>query len=74
MHLYLLELQEIDRGQLALAGGKGANLGELSRLDGILVPSGFCVTTPAFERVIADVPTLDERLDRLLCLWRRRDD
>ena len=65
MHLYLLELQEIDRGQLALAGGKGANLGELSRLDGILVPSGFCVTTPAFERVIADVPTLDERLDRL---------
>ena len=31
---YLLDLEEIDKTQVALAGGKGANLGELSRIDG----------------------------------------
>ena len=65
MHSYVLELQEIDRTQFALVGGKGANLGELSRLGGIQVAAGFCVTTHAFEKVIAEVPSLDELLDRL---------
>ncbi|WP_127554589.1 phosphoenolpyruvate synthase [Actinoplanes sp. OR16] len=35
-----------------VAGGKGANLGELSRIGGVRVPGGFCVTTEAFERVL----------------------
>jgi pyruvate,water dikinase len=55
---------EIDRTQVALVGGKGANLGELSRIDGIRVPAGFCVTTSAFRRIIATA-SLDEHLDRL---------
>lgn len=62
---YVLGLQEIDRAQIAVVGGKGANLGELSRIDGIQVPDGFCVTTDAFRRVIADVPSLDDRLEQL---------
>jgi pyruvate,water dikinase len=65
MQPYVLTLTEIDRSQVALAGGKGANLGALSRLDGIRVPDGFCVTTDAFERVIVEISALDERLDRL---------
>src|SRR5690348_4714516 len=65
MHPYVLDLQDTDRTQLALVGGKGANLGELSHLDGIQVPAGFCVTTRAFERVLAEVPSLDERLAQL---------
>ena len=65
MHSYVLDLRVIDHSQLALVGGKGANLGELTRLDGIHVPAGFCVTTEAFERVIAAVPQLDERVQRL---------
>ena len=42
---YVLDLDEIDKTQVALVGGKGANLGELSRIEGIRVPAGFCVTT-----------------------------
>ena len=53
------------RTQVALVGGKAANLGELSRIDGIRVPAGFCVTTDAFRRVMAEAPSIDDRLDRL---------
>ena len=62
---YVLGLQAIDETQVALVGGKGAHLGELSRIDGIRVPPGFCVTTEAFRRIIADASSLDDRLDRL---------
>ena len=58
-------LEEVDQTQVAVAGGKGAHLGELSRIDGIRVPAGFCVTTDAFERIMAAAPALDDRLDRL---------
>ncbi|MFD3974499.1 rifamycin-inactivating phosphotransferase [Streptomyces cyaneofuscatus] len=59
------DLHEADATQLALVGGKGAQLGALSRIDGIRVPDGFCVTTDAFRRVVARVPSLDDRLERL---------
>ena len=62
---YVLGFQEIDQTQVAVVGGKGAHLGELSRIEGIRVPAGFCVTTDAFRRVMADAPSLDDRLDRL---------
>ncbi|WP_399934337.1 rifamycin-inactivating phosphotransferase [Streptomyces kanamyceticus] len=57
--------REIDETSVALVGGKGAHLGGLSRIEGIHVPDGFCVTTDAFRRTMAHVPSLDERLDRL---------
>jgi pyruvate,water dikinase len=62
---YVLGFQEIDQTQVAVVGGKGANLGELSRIGGILVPAGSCVTTDAFQRIIAEAPSIDDRLDRL---------
>lgn len=43
--------EEIDASQVAVVGGKGASLGELSRIDGVRVPPGFVVTTDAFRRV-----------------------
>ena len=61
----VLDFQEIDRTRTALVGGKGAQLGELSRIDGIRVPAGFCVTTDAFQRIVAEAPSIDDRLDRL---------
>src|SRR5262245_5130724 len=61
----VLDLREVDQSQMALAGGKGARLGELLRLEGIRVPSGFCVTTDAFSRITAGAPMIDEHLDRL---------
>ena len=65
MDSYVLDLQEIDQTQVALAGGKGANLGELSRIGGLRVPAGFCVTTGAFRRILAEAPSIGDRLDRL---------
>ena len=62
---YVLGLEEIDKTQVALAGGKGANLGELSRIEGIRVPAGFCVTTDAFRRIMTTAPGIDASLDRL---------
>src|SRR5437660_10050852 len=65
MGSYALGFQEIDQTQVAIVGGKGAHLGELSRIEGIRVPAGFCVTTDAFRRIMAEAPSIDERLDRL---------
>ncbi len=65
MRRYVLDLEEIDETQVAVVGGKGAHLGELSRIDDIRVPAGFCVTTDVFRRIIAEAPSIDERLDRL---------
>jgi phosphoenolpyruvate synthase/pyruvate phosphate dikinase len=62
---YALDLHEIDQTQVATAGGKAANLGELSRIDGIRVPDGFCVTTDAFRRIMAVTPSVADRLDGL---------
>ncbi|MFF2253148.1 MULTISPECIES: rifamycin-inactivating phosphotransferase [unclassified Streptomyces] len=62
---YVLDLQDVDGTQVAVVGGKGAHLGGLSRIEGIRVPGGFCVTTDAFRRIIAEAPLIDDRLDRL---------
>ena len=62
---YVLDLQEIDHADVAVVGGKGALLGELSRIEGIPVPPGFCVTTDAFQRILAGAPSIDDRLARL---------
>ncbi|MFC4068264.1 rifamycin-inactivating phosphotransferase [Actinoplanes subglobosus] len=59
---YVVRLDEIDRGSVALAGGKGAHLGELSRIGGLRVPPGFCVTTEAFEWIAS---AFDKELERL---------
>ncbi|GAA2716757.1 rifamycin-inactivating phosphotransferase [Actinoplanes palleronii] len=48
----VVNLFEVDRTAVELVGGKGAQLGELSRIDGIRVPAGFCVTTAAFDPVL----------------------
>ncbi len=62
---WVLGFQEIDQTQVAVVGGKGANLGELSRIDGLRVPPGFSVTTAAFQRIMGEAPSIDDRLDRL---------
>src|SRR5438094_7454815 len=68
----VLRFDEIDQTQTAVVGGKGANLGELSQIDGIRVPPGFCITTHAFARMMAEARrpersegSLDDQLDQL---------
>ncbi|MBH5333331.1 phosphoenolpyruvate synthase [Streptomyces pactum] len=62
---YVVDLSEIAGDQVAAVGGKAAHLGELSRIEEIRVPAGFCVTTDAFRRVMADVPSIAGQLDEL---------
>ncbi|GAB7106799.1 phosphoenolpyruvate synthase [Streptomyces phaeofaciens JCM 4814] len=62
---YVRNLEEVDATQIAAVGGKAAHLGGLSRIEGVRVPAGFCVTTDAFRRIMAEAPSIDERLDQL---------
>ncbi len=62
---WVVGFEEIDTTQVAVAGGKGAHLGELSQIADIRVPPGFCVTTNAFRRILAQAPSIDDLLDRL---------
>ena len=68
MKSYVLSFQEIDKTELAMVGGKGANLGELSGLQGIRVPEGFCVTTEAYKEVIGNNEAFNSLLDQLSLL------
>ena len=65
MNPYVLCLQEIDRSKVMVAGGKGANLGELSGIKGIRVPEGFCITTEAYKRITENNQALNSLLDEL---------
>src|SRR6266567_2500043 len=58
---FVLPLHVIHRDMLALVGGKGANLGEMTSA-GLPVPPGFCITTAAYELVAAEAG-LDAVLD-----------
>jgi len=62
---FVMGFEQIDCTKIADVGGKGAQLGELSRIDGIRVPAGFCVTTDAFRRIVAELPAIDDQLDGL---------
>ncbi len=44
----VIDFKNIDRDSLSLVGGKGANLGEMTKA-GFPVPGGFAVTVPAYE-------------------------
>ena len=62
---YVVDFDAIGGTEVAVVGGKGAHLAELSHVDGLRVPPGFCVTTSAFARIMAEAPSTDALLDRL---------
>ena len=66
MGAYVIDLKEIDKTMLPLAGGKGAKLGEIARIKDINVPEGFCITTEAYM----DVMQSSEEIRSLLQLLR----
>lgn len=68
MEKYVLGFADVDKTKLGLVGGKGANLGELCRVDGIRIPDGFCVSTEAYAKIIGENPTVHDWLDRLSSL------
>ncbi|HEX3031573.1 MAG TPA: phosphoenolpyruvate synthase [Bacillota bacterium] len=68
MSSYVLGFQDIDQTKLMVVGGKGANLGELSMVEGIDVPAGFCISTEAFKRIIVETSSISILLDQLSLL------
>lgn len=64
MDTFTTPAERLGRDDLASAGGKGANLGELIRAD-FPVPDGFVVVTAAYDRFVAD-SHLDETIARVI--------
>ncbi|MCT8977928.1 phosphoenolpyruvate synthase [Clostridium sp. CX1] len=68
MSSYVLGFQQIDKSKLPVVGGKGANLGELSKIEGISVPEGFCITTEAYKRIVENNEEFNTLVDKLSLL------
>ncbi|RPJ70686.1 MAG: phosphoenolpyruvate synthase, partial [Alphaproteobacteria bacterium] len=64
MSVYVMHFSEVDRTNLLEVGGKGANLGELSKA-GFPVPPGFCITTSGYRDFIAASREMGELLGLL---------
>src|SRR6476659_1466192 len=74
---FILRFDQLGRDDIALAGGKGANLGELTRA-GLPVPPGFVLTTAAYctyvdrsgiaDEILASV-TRDDAAARIRALF-----
>lgn len=65
MHSFVFSIQDIDNTQLHVAGGKGANLGELTRIEGIHVPGGFCISAEVFKKTVQETLPVKALLDQL---------
>ncbi|GAA0371074.1 phosphoenolpyruvate synthase/pyruvate phosphate dikinase [Bacillus horti] len=68
MSSLVLGFHEMENTQLLLVGGKGLNIGELSKIEGIQVPEGFCVTTVGYQKVMKQNEMLQTLLDQLTLL------
>ncbi len=55
MHAYVRQFEDIGLAERPSVGGKGANLGELTRA-GLPVPPGFVVSTRCFQAFIESLP------------------
>ena len=64
MSNHIRTLDQLGASDLALVGGKGANLGELAAL-GLPVPSAFCVSTGAYRAFMANAD-LARQIDAIL--------
>ena len=61
---FVIFFKDIDKGDVDIVGGKGANLGEMTRA-GFPVPYGFAITVEAYKLFLKD-NLLDSRIYSLL--------
>ncbi len=57
---YIKWFNEIDKNDIPIVGGKGANLGELTQ-KGVDVPPGFCITAGGYKRFI-ELTNLEDKI------------
>lgn len=62
--MYIIQLDKVRKDSILLAGGKGANLGEMLA-QGFPVPQGFCITSQAYDAYIED-NSIDVEIQSLL--------
>src|SRR3990172_1482987 len=60
----ILFFKDIDKNDLALVGGKGANLGEMAKA-GFPVPGGFAITVASYQKFL-DFNRITEQINDLL--------
>ena len=60
----LRDFKNISKGDVSLAGGKGASLGEMTQV-GISVPNGFVILSNAFEKFL-EATDLNVEIDAIL--------
>lgn len=68
MSSLVIGFQEMGKTEHLLVGGKGLNLGELSKIQGIEVPEGFCITTTGYQMAIEQNEMFQALLDQLMVL------
>ena len=61
---YIKWLTELSKDSIGIAGGKGANLGEMVSV-GLPVPEGFVVTTKAFEKFL-EINKIKDEIQKLI--------
>ena len=61
MATYVRWFDELGKADVLLAGGKGANLGEMTRA-GLPVPPGFVIVAAAYHTFIAGANLHEERI------------
>ncbi|MGZ5510157.1 MAG: PEP/pyruvate-binding domain-containing protein [Nitrososphaeraceae archaeon] len=61
---YVIGFDQIGKNDIKIAGGKGANIGEMIKF-GIPVPSGFIVTTSSFDHLI-QINNLENQIDQII--------
>ena len=62
--MYVVKFEDLGKSDIGIAGGKGANLGELTQA-GIPVPPGFVVTAETYEKFMADAGINDKVMEIL---------
>src|SRR3989338_3020071 len=51
--MFTARFKQLSKNDIALAGGKGASLGEMTQI-GLSIPSGFVVLATAFDQFLED--------------------
>lgn len=63
-HGYVIGLDQIGKDDIKIAGGKGANLGQMIKF-GISVPSGFIVSTSSFDNLI-QINNVENQIEQII--------
>ena len=69
----VIDFKKVDKGDIPLVGGKGANLGEMTKA-GFPVPPGFVVTSASYWKFLADNHLRTKISDLLKSLDVHRSD